>query len=44
MNQQISILIKISNYIKFINTKKKDVVDSLYQLPNLEINMLYQEK
>ena len=34
----------IDNYIELINTKKKDIVDSLYELTNLEIDMLNQRK
>ena len=34
----------IDNYIELINAKKKDVVESLYELTNLEIEMLNQRK
>ena len=34
----------IDNYIELINTKKKDIVESLYELTNLEIDMLNQRK
>lgn len=35
---------KIDVYIELINSKNKDLVDSLYELTNLEIDMLNQKK
>ena len=35
---------QIDNYIELINTKKKNIVDSLYELTNLEIEMVNQKK
>lgn len=35
---------KLDDYIELINSKKKDVVDSLYELTNLEIDILNQKK
>ena len=34
----------IDNYIDLINSKNKDIVDSLYELTNLEIEMLNQKR
>ena len=35
---------QLDNYIELINTKKKNIVDSLYELTNLEIEMVNQKK
>lgn len=35
---------QIDNYIELINAKKKNIVDSLYELTNLEIEMVNQKK
>ena len=40
----IKIKDNLDNYLDLINTKKKDIVDSLYELTNLEIDMLNQRK
>ena len=35
---------QLDNYIELINAKKKNIVDSLYELTNLEIEMVNQKK